>query len=67
MAGAIHVIRWILVLGRPMQLLRMVEGHDLVPLPMDDVDGALDVGHAVYIREVVDWECPSEIEHDTEG
>ena len=45
----------------------MVEGYDLVPLAMDNVHRAFDVGHPVYVREIVDWECPSEVEHDTEG
>ena len=67
MASSIHIIRWVLVLGCPMQLLCMVEGYDLVTLTMDDVHRAFDVGHPVYVREIVDWECPSEVEHDTEG
>ena len=45
----------------------MVKGYDLITFAMDDVHRAFDVGHAVNVREIVDWECPSEIEHDSES
>ena len=66
MAGTIHVIWRILILGRTMQLLCMVKGYDFVPLAMDDVHRTFYVGHPVNVREIVDWKCPSKIEHDTE-
>ena len=43
----------------------MVEWHDLISLPVDDVDGAVDVGHAINVGELVEGQCPSEIEYNT--
>ena len=37
----------------PVQLLGVVEWHDFVPFAMNNVDGAVYVGHAVDVWELV--------------
>ena len=53
-AGPIDIVWRVLVPCLPVQLLRVVERHDLVALAVDDVDGAVDVGHAINVGELVE-------------
>lgn len=58
-AGAINIVRWILVLCGLMELLSVVKGHDLVSLAVDDVHWAINVMHPVNVRELVEGESPA--------
>ena len=67
MAGAVHIVRRILVPSLPVQLLSMVEWHNFISFTMDDVDWAVDVWHAVDVGKLVERQCPAEVEYDTKG
>lgn len=66
-AGTVYVVRRILVTGCPVQLLGMVEWHNLVAFAMDDVNWTLYVGHAINIWELVEGQRPPQVEHDTKS
>lgn len=55
MASAVDVVRRILLLGGSMQLLSVVEWHNLISFAMDNVNGAVYVGHAIDVWELVKW------------
>ena len=57
--GPIDIVRWVLVLGGLVKFLRVVERHYLIALAMDNIYRTLDVGHAVYVRKVVDRQAPA--------
>ena len=62
---AVDVVRWILMFGRPVELLSMVKGHNLVSFAMNNVHGTVDIRHPVNVRELIKRESPSEVEHDS--
>ena len=66
-ASAVYVVRRILLLGGPMQLLSVVEWHNLISFAMDHIHGAVYVRHAIDIRKLVKWQSPSQIEHHSKS
>ena len=66
-SSSINIVGRILILCSFVQLLSMIKGYNFITFSMNHKDWALDVGHSVDIREVVKWESPSQIEHDSES
>ena len=64
MTGAVDIVGWVLMPGLLVQLLCVVEWHDFISLPVDDVDRAVDVRHAVDVRELVKGQCPAKVENN---
>ena len=62
MTGAVDVVGRVLMPGLLVQLLCVVEWHDFISLPMDDIDRAVDVRHAVDVWELVKGQCPTKVE-----
>ena len=54
MTGTVDVVGRVLMPGLLVQLLCVVEWHNLVPLTVDDIDGAVDIGHSVDVWKLVD-------------
>ena len=63
-ASTLNVKGWVLMLGGLVQLLRVIEGDNFIACTMNDVDWAINVWHAVYVRELVEREGPAEIQCD---
>ena len=66
MAGTINVIWRVLVLGRSVQFLRMVKRHDFVTLAMNNIDRALNIGHAVDVWELIERQGPTQVEDNSQ-
>ena len=67
MASTVDVVGWVFVPGLLVQLLSVVEGHDLISFPVDDVDWAIDVRHAIDVRELVKGQRPAKVENNAKG
>lgn len=66
-ARSIYIVWHVLVLGGFVQLDGVVERNDLVALPMDHEHGAVNIGHAIDVGELVEGQGPPEIEDDAQG
>ena len=62
MTGTVDVVRRVLMPGLLVQLLCVVEWHDFISLPVDDVDRAVDVRHPVDVWELIKGQCPTKVE-----
>ena len=52
--------------GRPVELLRVVKGHDLVSFAVNDVHWTVNILHPVNVWKLVERQGPPEVEDDPE-
>ena len=65
MTGTVDVVGRVLMPGLFVQLLCVVEWHDFISFPVDDIDRAVYVRHAVDVRELVKGQCPAKVEDNS--